>query len=103
MYPRFARLAIGTSASQVGKKLALVSAAGAFAYSYATECKNDVLYFTPRNDGMVTQISVSRLAVIELPVIVMVFHMDDPSLSCTIRIPRKYPFYISCQNVTMMP
>lgn len=48
MYPRFARLAIGASASQVGKKLALVSAAGAFAYSYATECKNDVLYFTPR-------------------------------------------------------
>lgn len=48
MYPRFARLAIGTSASQVGKKLALVTAAGAFAYSYASECKNDVLYFTPR-------------------------------------------------------
>lgn len=61
-------------------------------------CRSVLVYFHAdkvslllrSSDAMVTQISVSRLAVIELPVIVMVFHMDDPfALSCTIRIPRK--------------
>lgn len=40
------------------------------------------------SEVMVTQVSVFRLAEFKLPVIVMVFHVDDPSLSCTIRIPR---------------
>lgn len=49
-----------------------------------------------RSDAMVTQASVSRLAVIQLPVIVMVFHMDDPLPCHAPSVFRgKYPFYIS--------
>ena len=45
MYSRIFRFATGASATQVGKKLALTTTAGALIYTYAQECKNDVLYF----------------------------------------------------------
>lgn len=54
-------------------------------------CRSVYMYFhalSLASEVMVTQVSVFRLAVFELLVIVMVFHVDDPSLSCTIRIPR---------------
>lgn len=43
MLPQFTRL-IGTS--QAGKKMAVSMVAGAMIYTYALECKNDVLFYT---------------------------------------------------------
>lgn len=45
MYSLFSRFAMGSSITQVGKKALFATAAGAFAYNYAQECKNDVFYF----------------------------------------------------------